>query len=365
MAHSDVTIDGSPDSDYLQMALARGGITAPINKFGMEQLTGGRTGAQVDKLSTEVDSYILKRVPYDNWQQTAMGAPGEGPLWISGALDDQVLPTPLQCPAIDVAFHDSSQSWWILMRDVGAGIPERNKFGEEETRKLWSAVARLHAHYWGRSDELAELPLAEIRKTTDVFAEPVYGAIDGLIREPWVEDVIRDFMPLRVLLPAFLELLPSSDGDFYLQMVKDRSWHRGLEDATPTFIHGDLRRANVSFMDDKTILFDWEFAAQGPAACDLQWNSFLTYWAYTPGDGIEPWDRDHLRDCYLSELETALGHAIDRIEFQKTWDLAWLRIMSQLGFCFADINRDNVDELAAANRRIQVAVQNCRRILGG
>ena len=101
-----------------------------------------------------------------------------------------------------------------------------------------------------------------------------------------------------------------------------------------------------------------------PAACDLKWNSFLTYWAYTPEDGTEPWERDHLREFYLTELETALGHAIDRIEFQKTWELAWLRIISQLGFCFADVNLDNEDELAAVDRRIEAAVQNCRRILG-
>ena len=34
----------------------------------------------------------------------------------------------------------------------------------------------------------------------------------------------------------------------------------------------------------------------------------MTYWSYTPEDGTEPWERHHLREFYLTELETALSH---------------------------------------------------------
>jgi Ser/Thr protein kinase RdoA (MazF antagonist) len=90
-----------------------------------------------------------------------------------------------------------------------------------------------------------------------------------------VPRVVEEFMPLRLLLPVFLELLEPGDADFYIKMTQDRDWHQHLDDATPTLLHGDLRRANISFMEGKVILFDWEFAARGPAACDLQWSAFL------------------------------------------------------------------------------------------
>ncbi len=204
-----------------------------------------------------------------------MNNPGEGPLWLSRVFD--TLPAPLECPIIDVVFHGASDCWWILMNDVSPGIRPRGAFGEEETRTLWRGLARLHAAYWGNSEALEELPLVDIGATTRVLAEPVSTAAGREAREEWVPRVVEEFMPLRVLLPLFLELLEPSDADFYIELTRNRDWHQGLDEATPTLLHGDLRRANISFMDGKVILFDWEFAARGPAACDLQWSSFLTF----------------------------------------------------------------------------------------
>ncbi len=361
---SVVDIDGEADAAYLQEALARAGIKARIGQLSTETLTGGRTGARVDKLVTDDGSYILKQIPVDNWRQAAMNCPGEGALWLSGALSEPNLPSPLKFPTIDTVLHGPSDSWWMLMHDVGDGIAGRGKFGEAETRALWSAIAKLHARYWDKRAELEDLPLPQLRETTKAFAEPVYGAISGEFREPWVEDFIEDFMPLRVLLPKFLEMLTPGDADFFQSMVGNRAWHHDLDVATPTFLHGDLRRANISFEADDIHLFDWEFASIGPAASDLQWCSFLTFWAYTPDDGVEPWERDHLREHYMAELETTLGFPIDRAEFDRTWDLSWLRVMSELGFCFADADLDDDDERKLVSRRVDVAFEICRRTLG-
>ena len=145
-----------------------------------------------------------------------------------------------------------------------------------------------------------------------------------------------DFAPLRMLLPTFLEMLDPVDADFFVLAAADRSWHRGLDDATPTLNHGDLRRANIAVAGQTVTLIDWELASRAPAACDLQWHWFLHFWAYPPGDGRPPEARAPLRDFYLAELEAALGRAIDREELQRTWDLAWLRVMVMIGFCLAD-----------------------------
>jgi 5-methylthioribose kinase len=72
----------------------------------------------------------------------------------------------------------------------------------------------------------------------------------------------------ELLLPGFLELIPPSDADFYLEICKNRTWHKGIDSATPTLLHGDLRRANIAYEDDKIVLFDWKFTARGPAACN-------------------------------------------------------------------------------------------------
>jgi hypothetical protein len=362
-ARATVEIDGELGPDYLRQALRRAGGTIDVGDIDVETLSGGRTGARVDRLTTGTDSFVLKRARLDTWQRAAIASPGEGPLWPSGLMDR--LPAPLECPIIDTAFHGASDSWWMLMRDVSAGIPPRGEFGEDRTLALWRSTARLHADYWGKEAALDALPLVDVAATTKLFAEPVAHAVGGRAREAWVPRVIEEFMPPRVLLPVFLELLAPGDAEFYIDMTQNRDWHRGLDDATPTMLHGDPRRANISFMDNLVVLFDWEFAARGPAACDLQWSAFLTFWAYTPDDGREPWERDHLRESYLEELETCLGGKIDRAEFQRTWDLGWLRIVSQLGFCFADADLDDPDERTAAVGRATAGIQWCRRILGG
>lgn len=365
MVHAIIEYDGEPDIAYLRDALARARIDTSVGELRLEQLTGGRSAASVDKLLTDAGSFVLKRISKESWLTAALKSPGEGRLWLSGALDGDALPAALRCPTIDVVYHAPSEAWWLLMDDVGDAIAERGQFGEAETRTLWSAMARQYANYWNKTEKLAALPVAPLVDTTSVIAEPSFGAVSKQFREPWVEDVTREFMPLRVLMPMFLELLSAADAEFYLAMLRDRSWHDGLEQGSATFLHGDLRRANISFQADATVLFDWELASVGPPACDLQWNSFLTFWAYTPEDGKQAWERDHLKDYFLAQLDEALGEPIDREEFEKTWNLAWLRVMSQLAFCFADANLDDAEERKSVKQRINVAIERCRRTLGG
>jgi hypothetical protein len=55
-----------------------------------------------------------------------------------------------------------------------------------------------------------------------------------------------------------------------------------------------------------------------------------------------------------------LGRRIDRDEFERTWDLAWLRSLAMLGICLAD----TPDPAAAeARRRAKDAITLARAIL--
>ena len=343
--------------DYLRDAQAREAIPAGFRFAGLEPLTGGRTGARVVAIRP---GYVLKVLPRITWRIAAMQAPeaGEGPLWLSGATRE--LPPPLACPTVDVAVHAGHDEWWMLMRDVSDGIRPRGTFKENDERVLLAALARLHAHYWDARNGLDTLPLARVRGTTAAFAEPVaFAAGRAQASADWVPRLVEDFTPLRMLLPTFLEMLGPADADFFIRLASDRSWHRGLDEATPTLSHGDLRRANIAFAGERVTLLDWEFASRAPAACDLQWHWFLHFWAYPP-DGRPPEAHAPLREFYLAELEAALGRPIDRDEFAKTWDLGWLRVMSMLGFCLADVPDPAAPE---ARKRAKAALARCRAIL--
>lgn len=343
--------------DYLRGAGTRNAVPAGFRFDRLEPLTGGRTGARVTAIRP---GYVLKALPRTTWRGAAMQAPdaGEGPLWLSGAT--RALPAPLECPTVDVALHVDDDAWWMLMRDVSDAIRPRGGFTEGDERTLLAALARLHAHYWDGRNGLDGLPLPAMRGTTAALAESaVYAAGRTQPSADWVARCADDFTPLRALLPAFLEMLGPADADFVVQLASDRSWHAGLDAATPTLNHGDLRRANIAVAGGRVGLLDWEFAARGPAACDLQWHWFLHFWAYPPDDG-PPESRAPLRDFYLAELEAALGRPIDRDEFERTWDLAWLRVVSMIGFCLADTPDPRAPR---ARRRARAAITRARAIL--
>ncbi|MBK7472518.1 MAG: hypothetical protein IPI73_19770 [Betaproteobacteria bacterium] len=167
-------------------------------------------------------------------------------MWLSGATRE--LPAPVACPTVDVAVHVAYDEWWMLMRDVADGIRARGTFAEPDERTLLAAIARLHAHYWDGCNGLDGRPLAPARGATAAFAEPVaFAAGRAEPSAEWVPGFVEDFTPLKALLPTFLEMLGPADADFFIRLTSDRAWHRGLDAATPTLIHGDLRRANIAF----------------------------------------------------------------------------------------------------------------------
>ena len=344
--------------DYLREVEARKVVPAGFRVLSQERLSGGRTGAQVTALRP---GYVLKVLPRNTWRVAAMQAPdaGEGPLWLSGATRE--LPAPVACPTVDVAVHVDNDEWWMLMRDVSDGIRPRGAFTELDERALLAAIARLHAHYWDGRNGLDRLPLAPVRGTTAALAEPVaYASGRTQSSEDWVRRCVEDFAPLKILLPRFLEMLDPADADFYVSFVSDRSWHRELDEATSTLNHGDLRRANIAVAGERITLLDWEFASRGPAACDLQHHWFLHFWAYPPADGRSVEARAPLRDFYLAELESALGRAVDREEFERSWGLGWLRVLSMIGFCLADAPNPAAPE---ARLRAKAAVTLARAVL--
>lgn len=363
-------VSGTADRRYLHQALARAGVRGlNASELSTDVLGGGRTGASVTRLTTlaadgERRSFVLKVVPAAQWRASLGMDCTEARLWFSATT--RTLPAGLCCPTLDVAWHASSAEWWILMEDVSHGIVPRGAYDETKAHALMCSIARIHARYWGRDEELAALPLPSFETSANAFANlSAHVARGDTASEPWLEGLAQDLWVSRVMLPVFLDALRSDDADFYIQLCSDhaRITH-ALAQYPRTLVHGDLRRANIAFVGDEVVLFDWELASCGPAARDLQWYWFLQFWAYPPADARMPADRRVGLDVYLDTLERERGQ-LDRALFDESCELAWLSVFCQIGFCLADPITEaspSADAIARAKRVIAEAIDLARRI---
>jgi hypothetical protein len=363
------TIDGEVDATYLREALTRAGHAATFDAIDVTPLTGGRMGAGVFRMQTSSgNSYVVKLMARNTWRGAGLNSPdgGEAPLWLAGAT--RTLEGRLTCPTIDVAHHAERDEWWMLMRDVSGGIVGRGGFGEAQSERLLDALAAMHARYWGRDDELAAMPLPDTAGTTQLFADAiVHVARPSESPAEWIPRFLADFQVMTVFAPIFLDVLPTADAEFYIELAANRGeWLPILERGPHTLVHGDLRRANIAYEGDCVALLDWEFAARAPAATDLQWHWFLQYWAYPPGDGVGPTERDHVRARYVDAVERELGRRIGREDFEQAWDVGWLRILVQLGYCLIDpLTSDDhtTDDIARVRSICSEAIDLARRIV--
>ena len=92
MASRYIEYFGDPDIFYLRDALARASINIVPQSLLVKPLLDGRTAATVEKFITNNETYVLKRTSKDNWLPAAAECPGEGPLWVSGSLNQERLP---------------------------------------------------------------------------------------------------------------------------------------------------------------------------------------------------------------------------------------------------------------------------------
>lgn len=334
-----------------------------------EPLADGRMGGQVTRCTTisargERRSFVRKVVRATPWR-TRLGIDDiEARLWLSGVT--RALPSGLRCPTFDVLQYATDDAWCLLMDDVSRGIIPRGVHDQRCADMLMRNIARLHARYWNRDEELAALSLPSFEPTADAFADLVVHVARGGAAEPWLTGLAEDFWVCRTLLPVFLDALPAADADFYIELCREHARiSAALAEHPRTLIHGDLRRANIAFVDDEVVLFDWERAARGPAARDLQWYWFLSEWAYPAAGSRTSIDRRGGVQIYLAELERELGTAIDRAQFDAGCELAWLTMLCQLGFCLADPLADaasSADDIARAKQTIAEAMRLARRL---
>jgi hypothetical protein len=257
----------------------------------------------------------------------------------------------------------------MLMDDVSAGIAPRGSFDEGNFRQLLGGLARLHARHWEQGSALAELPVLSLDQHTAMFTDPC-AAASGLVQPTgWIAEVLDKVFVFRTYVPVLLDALSPADADFYLGLCQHRDrWLTPLSRLPQTLIHGDIRRANVAALPTGGIsLFDWDFAARAPAAADLAWYWFLHFWCYPPQDGRTSEDREPLRAHYAERLDEALGGRLDHSEFERAWQLSWLKVLAQIGFCLADplVGKPSADDIARVKALCANAIGKARRIADG
>ena len=66
----------------------------------------------------------------------------------------------------------------------------------------------------------------------------------------------------------------------------------------------------------------------------------------------------------MQRLNEELGGQLDLRAFERAWDLSWLKVLAQVGFCLADplVSEPSADDTARVRALCAKAIGKARRI---
>lgn len=233
----------------------------------------GWSGASLTRLVRPGDGrpFILKRTSWaSDWiaRSTRDHALREGFI----AAMPLALPPPLVAPYFGAGADGTSVG--ILMPDLSTELlgweraPGEPPMPTETVERVVDALARLHAAPWpisGVPDAAAVWPSAPLRERLFLLAPRSATRLAG-------EDLTAGHRFVagwgafeRVASRAARELVASLDADPSLLLA-------ALDSLPRTCLHGDLKLANVAFLEDgRVALIDWQLTALAPVAVELGW----------------------------------------------------------------------------------------------
>ena len=153
----------------------------------------------------------------------------------------------------------------LLMRDVSPWlVPEGSEpLDDEQHLRFLDHMAQLHAAFWGWRDDLG---LARFSVAYTIFngEMPALEAARGGT-DPVPRMVPQGWAQLESAAPRAASLVRRLHADPDPLIL-------GLAETPQTLIQGDWKLGNMgSHPDGRTILFDWDRVAEGPAAFEIAW----------------------------------------------------------------------------------------------
>ena len=233
-------------------------LPAPLVESAVrrEHIAAGASTAMLERLELpDGRRLVAKHVTPDlDWMMRATNDRGRAALlWVGGTME--------RCPPqIDPALvrieDDGGEGWWLYMEEVQFHR-RGTRFTREDARRFLSALAALHAEFWGEQ-------VVELCTLSDLLR---------LLGPETLQQFDNDFLAfVRGGWERFREIAPPDVRDAVLALLDDPApLVRDLERGGTTFLHADPHFGNAMLEPDRLVLIDWTLATQGPPAVDFVW----------------------------------------------------------------------------------------------
>lgn len=250
----------------------------------------------------------------------------------TGLLDE--MPDTFHHPYLDVIHDEERGQFWAFLEDVTADMQNVgivDALPDEKLRAILAHLAAFHAHFWEREDVLSQPWLMSLRTPVDSWYQLIVEVVDGaavpseattfIIQQwPWLPDGIGRL--LASLAPETRETV--------MKLFRDpERLLREIDGMPLTLCHYDFDNRNLGLRERsdgiRTVVIDWEIVGVGLSSADV--GRFLQY--------QQPPNVPQLLEFYLDELERTLGHAIDREQWYKGYELVSVALWQIVGFLFA------------------------------
>jgi Phosphotransferase enzyme family len=271
----------------------------------------GKSGSTFERVTIDGEHYFLKSLTYeDDWISRVIH---DRDFWIFRVYELGIMaqaPACIDHAVVGMALEGDGPGarLSILMRDIGTWlVPEGDEVVPlEHHLGFLDHMAALHAGLWGWRDEVGLTPMPNRLRW---FAPENIGG--ELQRDPVP-------VPIRVADEGWRLLADRAPLLYGLvrEVHRDPAVLTGALAATPpTFLHGDWKMGNLGWDAEhqRTILLDWAYPGEGPAAFDLAWYLALNR-------ARLPQSKEAAIEHYRASLER---RGIDTVDW---WD-------RQLGLC--------------------------------
>ncbi len=240
----------------------------------LSELKGGHAGAEVYRIDLQfrLANDCAQTIP------VVLKNAGQSEVGVMRALRQvrgtDALPLAIACGERTPIPGSAPAHWFVTPLYEG----EHLTFEDEVPRPVIESLARVHAHFSSRMDQLGWLR----RLDGDAVRQALDAGLQGL-------EVAQGRQPHALLAQAYGELASAS---------RDPAIPSALEALPVTLTHGDVHPWNiVRLPGERAVLIDWGNALLAPPMLDLanlveidseNWETYLATWESVTGETMDP-----------------------------------------------------------------------------